>query len=347
MKVSCPDCQKAYEIPKDRLKSGIRTIFTCPACKKGTIKIDLRQETIKSDNRPTQTPDLDYLGMPKGKELKKKVVGGLKDLPSMPQVVMKAQEIMSNPKTGMKELSDLLETEPAIVAKVLKLANSAYYGVSGKIASLQHATVMLGNKALAEIITMAGMSGLLGVNLPGYQFDTGDLWRHSLAVAFGSQSIAKLKAPNVQDMALISGLLHDTGKIVLDSYVQERGQIFEEFMADGQQTFRDAELQILGFDHAEIVAEVCKKWKIPEAIATAVISHHEPPPGNRSELAHIVHLADYIARYSGIGTGTEDMLYVLCFDTMETLGISDDEMNEILVEVITSVDKMSEIISPT
>jgi HD-like signal output (HDOD) protein len=346
MKVSCPDCKKTYDIPKDRLKEGIRTIFTCPACNKGTITIDLRKEMDEAASVAPTNPHLDFLGMAKGKDLKKKVVGRIKDLPPMPQVVMKAQEIMANPKTGMKELSELLETEPAIVAKVLKLANSAYYGVSGKIASLQHATVMLGNKALAEIITMAGMAGLLGLKLPGYGFDTGDLWRHSLAVAFGANSIARLKAPQFEDVAMISGLLHDTGKIILDPHIEERKEFFNEFMADGQQTFRDAELQIVGFDHAEIVSDVCKKWSIPDTIAKAVISHHEPPPGNRSELAHIIHLADYIARFSGIGTGSEDMLYVLCFDTLETLGISDEEINVILVDVINSVGKMAEIIQP-
>ena len=104
------------------------------------------------------------------------------DLPLMPQTVLKAREIMADPNSDFKELSELLKTDQAIATKILRLANSSYYGLSGKVSSVQRAAVVLGHKTIGELITMGGASSLLGNRLEGYGLDAGALWKHSLAV---------------------------------------------------------------------------------------------------------------------------------------------------------------------
>jgi len=191
----------------------------------------------------------------KGDALKKKILGSVGQLPPMPQTVLKARQIMSNPGSDFKELGDLLETDQAIAAKVLKLANSSYYGLSGKISSIKHASVVLGHKALGELITMGGTASILGKNLEGYGLDAGELWRHSLGVAFGSRIIANRKNPALANDAFTSRLLHDAGKLILNPYLMERKELFDQLIAGGQESFLAAEKTLLEFDHAEIPSE--------------------------------------------------------------------------------------------
>jgi len=278
----------------------------------------------------------------KGDALKKKILGSVGQLPPMPQTVLKARQIMSNPGSDFKELGDLLETDQAIAAKVLKLANSSYYGLSGKISSIKHASVVLGHKALGELITMGGTASILGKNLEGYGLDAGQLWRHSLGVAFGSRIIANRKNPALANDAFTSGLLHDAGKLILNPYVMERKELFDQLIAGGQESFLAAEKTLLEFDHAEIASEVCEKWNIPQSLATAIRYHHHPSKSGEDELTYMVHVADGISLMAGLGLGIDGMMYELEDGALELLGIKEEELNDIMAEVLQSVKSISD-----
>ena len=189
MKVECINCQKVYNIPDERLPMGKKVSFSCPNCKE-RISLDL---TVRS--RPETGGSLPlFLCMLKstGKKnpghqrytfkicrvvtpLKEKLLKSLKDLPPMPQVVFKAKEIMTNPASDLKQLSKVIQTDMSIVSKILRMANSSYYGLPGKVSSVDHATVLLGQNTLGEVITLAGISGLLESALQGYNLESGDL----------------------------------------------------------------------------------------------------------------------------------------------------------------------------
>ena len=177
MRVTCSNCHKGFIIPDERLPMGKKIAFPCPACKE-TIQLDLRGKPspdngLRTDNKPA--------GLPTGEALKQRILRHMKDLPPIPQTIFKAREIMTNPDSDFKELANLFETDQAIAAKILKLANSPYYGYSGKITSIQRASVILGHRTLVELLTVIGTAGLLGNKLAGYWLDSGALWKHSLA----------------------------------------------------------------------------------------------------------------------------------------------------------------------
>ncbi|MBE9581050.1 MAG: zinc-ribbon domain-containing protein [Proteobacteria bacterium] len=338
MRVECSNCHKVFDIPDERLPKGKQIAFPCPACQE-SIQLDLRAESGQAGASSSQTEQRD---LPKGDALKKKILRTVKNLPPMPQSVLKAREIMANPNSDFKELAELLETDQAIAARVLKLANSSYYGLSGKVSSIQHASVVLGHKALAELITMGGTASILGNTLGGYGLEAGDLWRHSLGVAFGSRIIANRKNPELSNDAFASGLIHDSGKLILDPHILERKELFHEFMANGQQSFLAAEKQILEFDHSEIASEVCKNWNIPQALTIAIRYHHYPSRSQGNQLAYIVHMADAISMMTGLGLGVDGMHYQIDDDAMEFLDLQEEDLNVIMEEVLESVQKISE-----
>ena len=338
MRVTCSSCHKGFVIPDERLPMGKKIAFPCPACKE-TIRLDLTEKSSRDngllfDNEPVI--------LPTGEDLKKKILRHMKDLPPIPQTILKAREIMTNPDSDFKELANLFETDQAIAAKILKLSNSPYYGYSGKITSIQRASVILGHKTLIELLTVIGTAGLLGNKLAGYWLDSGALWKHSLAVAFGSRIIASKMDPALSNDAFTSGLIHDVGKLILDQYIKERWELFEKFMGDGEHTFLDAEKKILDLDHTEVASEVCRNWNIPEPLTVAIRYHHHPSQSNSSELAYIVHVADAIAMMTGLGLGIDGTLYQMDDTAMAFLNLREENLNDIMGKVIEAVQKISE-----
>ena len=274
--------------------------------------------------------------------LEKKILRDVKDLPPMPKVILKAHQMMEDPDLDVKGVANLIETDQAIAIKVLRLANSAYYGLSGKVSSIQHAFVVLGYKTLGQILSIASFSTFMGKNLPGYGYESEDFMRHSLAVALSAKVIAEKIDPNLANEAHTAGLIHDIGKIILDKYIIEKKETFETFLENEQRTFLNAEKQIIGFDHAEIAYEICKKWNIPNTMTRAIKYHHYPSSSQGDELAYILHLADFIAAKIGGGYDSDDLLYQLEEGTMNFLSIRYKDVSNIMSEVIESIAQLSD-----
>jgi len=337
MKTECPKCKSVFNIPDERLPRGKKISFPCPKCK-GLLELDLRD---KNSGDMTTSSGNDQKDRITGEALKKKILSSVKDLPPMPQTVLKAREIIADPKSDFKDLADLFETDQAIATKILKLANSPYYGMGGRVTSIQRASVILGHKTLGEIISMGGASSILGKKLDGYGLNAGALWKHSLAVAFGSRIIANKIDTALSNDAFTSGLIHDTGKLILDKYVLERWDEFETFMADGKESFLTAEKAILELDHAEAAFEVCKEWNLPKTLTVAIRYHHFPSRSNNSILAYIVHVADAVAMMTGLGLGVDGAFYEMDENAMGFLNMKEDSINDIMGEVLNAAQSIS------
>lgn len=353
MKFVCPACQKAYNIPDERLPEQEKISFPCPACK-GKILIDLvNKQVISEDINTPQAEDApapeqeeiegeDDKQLLSGDELKKRIILSFKDLPPMPEVVQKVREVMADPKLGFKDVGNVLETDPAFAAGILKLANSAYYGMSGMVTSIQQAAVVLGYKTLDQLVTVMGGLKLLGKSLKGYKMKSGILWKHSLAVAYGAKKIANLISLPLENDAFSAGLVHDAGKIVLDPYVLERRDLFDAATADDNVSFFDAEKQVLGFTHADITFELCKKWNFPETQSKAVGYHHEPSQSDDDTLSYILHLADVIAVRAGFSIDREDDCeFPIDQGILDRLDLSETDTNALTDEVIETVEQIS------
>jgi len=329
---------------------GKKVAFPCPNCKE-KIKLDLRIKPAADETIQIKQPvpeESDTENQTGSEELKAKILRRLGDLPAMPQVVLKAREIMADANSGVKDVVKVLETDQAITTKILRTANSAYYGMAGKISTIQHASVVLGYKTISELITLASSSGLLDRTLEGYGLGSGDLWRHSLSVGMGSRIIGGRRNPELAETSFSAGLIHDAGKLVLDDYVKERKEDFEEFMEHGRETFMSAEQHIFGFNHAEFGFDVCRHWSIPDEISTAIKYHHTPSKSDKNELAYIIYAADAIvnigdamAKMGDMGADLEAMMYMIDDRAMKFLGIEGPDVETIMDEIQESVSRMA------
>ncbi len=357
MKFECPQCKKQYEVPDDKLPPKKTVSFPCLNCKE-KIALDLEAHRNggpdAADTSPSSTaasvaaePQAESNG-----DFRKKILRQLKDLPPMPQIVFRARNLLADPEAEMRDLSSLLESDQAIATKVLKLANSAYYGLSGKVSSIRHASSMLGFKALGQLISMVGTSAVLGKTLAGYDLDSAGTWRHSLMAASASRIIALRKNPQLENDAFSAGLIHDVGKLVLDRHVDKRKADFNRLTEGGRNSMLAAEQHILGLDHAEIGFEVCQYWNIPESISTAIKYHHQPSKSEDDELAYIVFMANSIANMVKSLEDSESMMaqmdgieahmYMIDDDALTFLDLTEADVPIILNESREAVDSLSE-----
>ncbi|MBC2712674.1 MAG: HDOD domain-containing protein [Desulfosarcina sp.] len=350
MKVECEKCGKSFDLPDDRLPTGKKVSFPCPGCK-FKITLDLREKPKPATEQLDATPDeskekVVYTPIAEkssgelgGTDLKRKILNSIKDLPPMPKIIYKAREVMANPMSGFKEIAEVIETDQAIAAKVLQVANSAYYGLSGMVSSIHQATVVLGHKTLEQLITMVSATSLLGSRLKGYRMGSGTLWQHSLAVALCSRLIAKDRAPALENDAFSAGLIHDAGKLALDRYLLKRKVQVDQALKNGV-TFLEVEKLVLGFDHTELASDLCTKWKLPENHVNAMRFHHDPGVSNGNQLAYIVHTANHIAQQSGIGSSMDAALYELDPGALAYLSLDEEDLtsyNEATIEAVNQI----------
>ncbi len=324
IQIQCTGCQKKYSIPEEKIPKGKTLDLPCPACK--TV---IRIQTDASPEPVAEAPPEDTVP---GNELMMKIVKASKALPPMPQIIAKATEVLSSDKAGFKEVGEVLATDQAMATRVLKLANSAYYGRTTPVSSVQQASALLGFQTLLELITVVSTSKMMGKRLEGYGIEAEGVWRHSLLVAMGAKMIAQKRNPDLVNDAFNAGLIHDSGMLILDDYVVEKRAAVEDILGNGK-AIQNAERQIFGFDHGEIAAEFFKRWKLPETQLHAIRHHHEPSASGGDMLCYILHVADDMANREHT-----EKNFVFDPDALAAIGLSAEETDAMLEEVREAVN---------
>lgn len=225
------------------------------------------------------------------------ILSKLQDLPSLPHVVLKVYQLADDPQTNAAQLSLIIGKDHGFAARLLRMANSPYYGMSRRIGSIEQAVMVLGCRTVKSLSLLAGTFPFLSKTLPGYTVEPSALWRHSLATAIIAQSLCPKVGANPEE-TFAAALLHDMGKLVIAAYAPKAGEeACKRALAQGV-TFYEAENALWGFTHAELGEAVCKIWALPDAIQDAVGRHHEPsaPP---SPIVAIVHVSDWLATQCG------------------------------------------------
>ncbi|MGD8613854.1 MAG: HDOD domain-containing protein [Desulfobacterales bacterium] len=276
-----------------------------------------------------------------GKALKKKLFSCLDHVLPLPEVIMKAQKLLIDPNSKFEELANIIETDQEITLKSLKVANSAYYSLKMQVNSVRQACVILGLKVIAQIIMTAGTATLYNKALRAYNMSPKDLWRHSLATALSARKIADAVRTDTANEAFLAGLFHDAGKLILDEQIFSRKKAFKNFLGDSPKTHYEAEKQILGVDHSEIAAELCRRWKFPEAVTRAIRHHHNINPKQVDDLTYILHAADNLTKMDGNGNSGGCTLSELDEHVMLFLALTESDFEDIIAEVNQSVSQIS------
>ena len=265
-------------------------------------------------------------------------------LPPLPGTAMRLISVINEPRSTVEDIVEAIRYDQAITAAVLRLCNSAYFGLSRKVTSLHEAMLCLGTVKVLQMVMSVHTTALLKKEQAGYGLEPGTLWRHSVAVALASAAVTqRLKYPNA-GLAFTAGLLHDIGKVVLNEYV---GGAFAEIVrrvGDEHLSFQEAESKVLGFSHEEIGAMVAKRWELPESIERCIRYHHTPseliPP---DPLVDTVYLANCVCLIFGVGLGEDGLFYRADEEVMERCGLKEPDLEVIGAQVMIDLRRVEQI----
>ena len=278
--------------------------------------------------------------------IKSRILGKMKEIKSFPQFVVETLRKLNDRDSSASDVAMSLSRDEGLVIRTLKLANSAAYGISRDISSVTEAIAMLGYKNISNIVLSASVYSVMDKSLQGYALDRGQLWKHSLTVAYAARYIAQRFGKSIPEEAYVGGLLHDIGKVVLNDYVRFGYGIIVKLVEEKQVPFIEAETQVLGFDHAQVGAMLVEKWGLPEAYGYAVAYHHAPdsvPPEKREKfqpIADVVHTANTLCLMLGVGIGADGLQNPMYPQVFERLGIEDGEA--LLSELVDFVQVAAE-----
>jgi putative nucleotidyltransferase with HDIG domain len=238
-------------------------------------------------------------------ELRAAIFSKIDELPTLPTVVPKILNLMEGSQSNASDVTEAMSKDPALTSKILKVANSAYYGFPQGISDLERAVALLGFNMVKSLAISMGVLNSLSSGSKGSRFSMKGLWIHSLAVATAMKELGQRHGKSAEgDHLFILGLLHDIGKVVLDQFF---GNLYEQTLnaVEQDETMRlyEAERKVVGFDHGEVGAMLLKRWMFPEVMVNAIAAHHQrelPANTDAADLA-MLRIADTLPQALGLG----------------------------------------------
>jgi putative nucleotidyltransferase with HDIG domain len=226
---------------------------------------------------------------------------GIDKLAPLPLMVRTVMEIINDPHSSARSLSDVIKRDQSLTAKILQIVNSAYYGFYREIGNIDHAVVILGFNEITNI-TLAACIIQTYRNGQNPYFSREQFWTHTLGAAYVARGLRAYIPEIISKDAFVIGLLHDIGKVVLDQHFKEGFIRALEMAADQKRSLHEVCRELLDIDHAEIGGEVAEKWNLPVPLVNAIRGHHMPGlAGQNDYCVHLAHLANYFAHRLGIG----------------------------------------------
>lgn len=269
-------------------------------------------------------------------------------LPEVPQVAFRVIQLLNIPDTAVSQLAELIGADQALTAKLLRLCNSAYYGLSRTVTTVSEAIMIVGFSAVKSMVLMITTQSTMNKGLLGYKIKPGEFWRHSLGTAESARLIAKQCGDSREEESFTAGLIHDIGKMVLNQCALPEVYRATNLMQKENISIYAAEARILGFNHAEAGATLADRWRFPPLLVDAIRYHHEFNHAPSDNLPFIIAVANV----------TAELLY---HDNPEMwarlnqhapliqarLGIHVDDLKNLLPEIHAQIDKTSNLVMAT
>lgn len=273
----------------------------------------------------------------------------VEELPTLPGISMQVMQMVNNPQTSAFELAKLIEKDAALATKILKTVNSAYYSLSRKIGSIQHAIGFLGFRKLSQLIV--SVSVFKDLSVPDSAYSMKKFWIHSLLTAECARLTSSLLHKGREDDAYTAGLLHDIGKLFMVKYFPElMSAVFKKSEDEGICVI-DAEKQVIATDHAEVGSLLAQKWHLPEFIIDAIRHHHgssnEPYADANSDIVHIVAFSDILTHQVTSVSYPVPGTYTYTPDILNKVGLHEEKVIQLtqgIEEKLSAAEEMLHIL---
>jgi putative nucleotidyltransferase with HDIG domain len=273
-------------------------------------------------------------------ELQNKLVGMVDKVPPFPKSVHRVIELTNDVNCAPKDLVQVIEHDPVITMNMLKLVNSAFFGLTKSVSSVRHAVVYLGLNTVKNLaLSIATIHSLPRKNITG--FDINAFLLHSLTTASIAQRIGKeyLGSKDTSDI-FVAGLLHDFGKVVLAQFMADEFGRAIDMAQQENIPLHDAEMKVIGVNHTTIGAMLAEKWELPTDLVTCIREHHSPDfvAASEDKVDDCVFAADQISKKLAIGFSGNPVVEEFPAHVVELLGMGLDAMIEDLGDLTEEIE---------
>ncbi len=265
----------------------------------------------------------------------------IKNLKPIPAVVTSLLEIVDDPNASMKDITKIIQYDPAITADILRTANSAYFSLKHPAETIQEAAMMLGTDRLVDLVMLKISAQVTKGTQKGYDLHEGALWKYSVSSALIAKQVAgQLDLPN-KNSIFTASLLKDIGKTVLDKFVQDAFEKIYNLVINENFSFMEAEKQIIGVNHAELGAMIAKMWKFSPRMVRIIRNHHLTSETMvRDKDIAVVYLSDCICMMMGMGVGADGLAYRFHQQAMDYIGISAEDTLKIIADFTCRMEEV-------
>ncbi len=272
--------------------------------------------------------------------LPEKLIQEIKEIPPLPDIVVKVLKMTRNPDVSAPELTKVISQDQALTGNILRLCNSSYYGLPRVVSSLTQAVMYLGFYTVRNLVLTCSVAHLYSSDKKIYGYTEGGLWFHAVASAMGSEILCKRIRPDIHDTAFTAGLLHDIGQIIMGIRIKDTADTIVELMTQGGMSEVEAEKEAVGFSHDELGGMIADHWNFPEELVHAIRWHHFPEKAEtKSLLTAIVHISNSIVLDLGYGLELEQMKHPISPYAQKAIGMKSEDLQALREEIQVTVEE--------
>lgn len=277
------------------------------------------------------------------------LINRVDELPEVPQTAFRAIQLLNNPDTAVSNLAEVISSDQALTAKLLRLCNSAFYGLERKVTTISEAVIIVGFSSIKSLVLMITTQSTLNKGLLGYKMGPGEFWRHSLGTAEASRCLALHIGHEKPEECFIAGLIHDIGKMVLNQYALPEVYRATNLHQKERIPLHMAEQRILGFDHAQVGGALAERWNFPPILVESIQRHHSMETymeqGKIITLPTLIGVADLVSKAvehedSYVWADLQSHSHIL----QNVLNLNLEEIKALLPSIKTKIEETSELI---
>lgn len=271
------------------------------------------------------------------------------DIATLPEVTARIISVVDDPKSTARDLHNIIKNDPALATKILKVVNSAFYGLPGQVSEIDRAIVLLGLSAVKNIAISASISRLFTSERISDRFSARDIWKHCVAVAVATRQFCSITGKRAfAEEAFLAGLIHDLGLLIERQAFPDQLKDVIRIASETNRPLCEIEMELIGADHQMLGAALASKWKFPRGLQVVLGYHHRIDclsEENRLPTA-IVHIADILVCHERIGFFLTAEQQPLDDVLLESVGLTEADFNTVREQLPALVEDAEAIFRP-
>lgn len=278
------------------------------------------------------------------------LVNKASNLISLPEISLRVNELANDPNSTAEDMGKVISQDPALVVRMLKIANSAYYGLSTEVDTITRAIAILGTNKIRDLVLSTSTSQAFE-GIPNNLITMQDFWHHSLYCGLLAQILSKKSKKANTESIFIAGLLHDIGQLLMFNQLPEKSHEAILLLMEGTEDLEtfEAERHVFGFDHMQVGAELIKNWKLSPVLQECVEFHHEPQKAKDFPVeVALINIANAVAVMADFDSmSEEDEIPKIDPRSWELTGLSKNDLPEAIRQAQKEINEVESVLFPS